>query len=1094
MEILTSEITQDLTAKLLKIAQKELKNQRKIYYIVPSSMSFEKEKEILERLSDGKDTAVFDLLVTRFKQLPYYFDKLEREDERVELSPVGISMLFRKVLKTFNKEQIPLYYSQQNMSGFLEMLVNLRAELLTANLSVEDLPDNPKNKELKLILTEFENQLLNNYANYSEFREFTENVSAGKFDNQLKNSVIIVDGYTRFSAEEELFLASVHDKVARFVVGTYADNQLSDIIYQNSLDMITRFRRKFQAKVLKNDGNAVKNVYSKLTDLVKQDSNFVIPDKKIELTKDDTEHFEIWQAENQTAEIEAVAMKIRQGIARGAKFKDFTVLVGDSSSYEISLKSIFDLYEIPYFYAQEEAMNQHPLIAFFESLYLIKKNNYRTDDVVNLLKTKVYNGVNFNQDTLDAFEYYVQKYKVQGRKNFSTEFLEIENQADVEKLRVELLGDTSPLQKFLTGNNQKTGQAWVNDLEDLIRDGKILEVVNQLYSLAEEENNHVLSSKHEQVWNLLLSTLSEFLSVFANQKLKILDFLDIILVGLKNAKYRQVPANVDVVNVKDYELVEPRTNKFVYAIGLSLTNFPRIKKNSTLLTEEERAEINENTTDDVFIEQLNVVNYNKNLLTVLSLINAASEKLVLSAPQIMANAQDEISPILELFVNHSDESVNKKITSVSLQGSLQYVGNERAMISIMGKIERELVLQEEKKGDKRAFWSSIFRLLAKDNSDFRNLLFNLDKDIEPVNLAVNTVNQIYSNDIYASVSSFERYYNCEYQYFVENTLGLEIFENIDINSKIVGNFFHEVFEKILKVSELTVGNFDDKLTTVLQEVNNEYARYFTRDARSRFTWANLEEIVRQTSVMLKKSVASTEINPLMTESSFGLPRSELGNFVIDKVNLRGRIDRVDQLFDESLGAIDYKSSQHSFKLQSAYDGLSLQFLTYLDVLRKAYPTHELWGALYLHIKNNSVELNSVNQLSDLNQLLNKDMSYEGLILDDKADNLKSKVDMIAVSRNNIYNNVEFENLLEINERHYKNAAERLKNGEITINPVMKRSEGMDKMGNVQGCKYCPLKSICRFEANRHMNKYTREISQKSRNEILQEIRTEVKNG
>lgn len=54
-------------------------------------------------------------------------------------------------------------------------------------------------------------------------------------------------------------------------------------------------------------------------------------------------------------------------------------------------------------------MSQHPLVIFFESLLSIKKNNYRTDDVVNLLKSKVYTDVNLDEEVIDYFEYYVQK-------------------------------------------------------------------------------------------------------------------------------------------------------------------------------------------------------------------------------------------------------------------------------------------------------------------------------------------------------------------------------------------------------------------------------------------------------------------------------------------------------------------------------------------------------------------------------------------------------------------------------------------------------------------------------------------------------------
>ena len=194
MEILYTEITQDLTEGLLEISLEELEKNRKVYYIVPSSMSFEKEKEILERLAKGSDSAVFDLLVTRFKQLPYYFDKREKATTKTELGTAGLSMLFRRVLRSFSKEEIPLYFSLQDSAGFLEMLIQLRTELLTANLSVENLPDSPKNQELKKILSRFEEKLANDYANYSEFGDFTSRPADGEFDFQLKDVTIVIDG------------------------------------------------------------------------------------------------------------------------------------------------------------------------------------------------------------------------------------------------------------------------------------------------------------------------------------------------------------------------------------------------------------------------------------------------------------------------------------------------------------------------------------------------------------------------------------------------------------------------------------------------------------------------------------------------------------------------------------------------------------------------------------------------------------------------------------------------------------------------------------------------------------------------------------
>ncbi|WP_252899651.1 hypothetical protein [Lactococcus fujiensis] len=54
--------------------------------------------------------------------------------------------------------------------------------------------------------------------------------------------------------------------------------------------------------------------------------------------------------------------------------------------------------------------------------------------------------------------------------------------------------------------------------------------------------------------------------------------------------------------------------------------------------------------------------------------------------------------------------------------------------------------------------------------------------------------------------------------------------------------------------------------------------------------------------------------------------------------------------------------------------------------------------------------------------------------------------------------------------------------------MMKRSEGINASGNVKGCSFCPLKSICRFEANVHMNEYAREIGLKTSAEIKSELK------
>ena len=71
--------------------------------------------------------------------------------------------------------------------------------------------------------------------------------------------------------------------------------------------------------------------------------------------------------------------------------------------------------------------------------------------------------------------------------------------------------------------------------------------------------------------------------------MKLADFLALLRSGMLAADYRTVPASVDVVTVKSYDLVEPHSNKFVFALGMTSLIFPKIVQNKSLISDEERA-------------------------------------------------------------------------------------------------------------------------------------------------------------------------------------------------------------------------------------------------------------------------------------------------------------------------------------------------------------------------------------------------------------------------------------------------------------------------------------------------------------------------
>lgn len=1105
MKVIHTDIYGHLTDFLVDEARDHIAAGKKIFYIVPSSLSFEKEKEILTRFNAGQDGALFDLTVTRLKQLPWYFDK-NQDNGRKTLSTIGLAMLMRQTLKQLSDDQIPIYRFMRDKQGFITQLVSLYHELTAANLMSEDLllaADSQKNQELIHIFDAFEYQL-GQFSNDNKLQVFIDSIVNDELTEALQDYILIIEGYSRFSAEEMTLIDALSSRVSDIVLGIYASKKaisatfIDGNVYQQSVELMQMLAQKYELTVVYKKNNDVDNTFTDLSRLMEKSSDFTLTESD-KLAKHDG--LEIWQVVNHKEEIEHVAKQIRQLLFEGVQYQDILVLLGDVASDRILLPEIFKTYDIPFFYAQEKSMKDHPLIVLVEALLKIKTNHYQLNDVLNLLKTELYTDSQLNLQDVYKFEYYSLQRNIKGRTKFAQEFEDFR----AEKVRSSLIGPASPLQ-ILLGSQPQKGQNWVKKFQTFLETGQVKEKIEQLYFDAEAAGNFEKASEHLEVWKLLMAVLEEFTAVFGLEKLSIQEFLEIIEAGIKNAAYRLVPANVDVVQVKSYELVEPHTADYVFAIGLTQSNFPKSKQNASLISNEERAKINQKLRDTEldhlkFIDEPNFINYKKNSFTALQLFNAANKKLVLSTPEIYSNEQSDLSQFLQFIVDRGVTPIYKE--GVNLVDTIEQIGNYDGLLANLGQIERLLMSRTNPKelSLNTSFWLNLFRIMAK-NPDYQHILSAVTSDhLQARQLDTSVIAALYPSDLNASVSSFENFYNCEYQYFINNTLHVKAFEKIDLDSRISGSYFHEVFEHVMRSDQVEATSFDDTLTSSLQEVNSKYLDFFTRDATSRYTWTRLQEIIKQTSIMLKQTLENTGIKPLAFEQAFGFDQSGLQTYQValqdqKKLNLRGIIDRVDRIFD-TLGAVDYKSGDKKFELQSAYDGTSLQFLTYLDILRqnaKQYGTSQtIWGALYLHLQNPTIALKSVNQVTDISEELKKKMRYTGFFNADLASHLKDNFDHLFnlgqftkdglpfKNNANFYNETEMSALMTHNETLYQEAGQKILSGKIEINPIVVKH-------HAKGCQFCQFKSICGFESDSHLSS-GRKVNLKSKEEIRASLLT-----
>jgi len=268
--------------------------------------------------------------------------------------------------------------------------------------------------------------------------------------------------------------------------------------------------------------------------------------------------------------------------------------------------------------------------------------------------------------------------------------------------------------------------------------------------------------------------------------------------------------------------------------------------------------------------------------------------------------------------------------------------------------------------------------------------------------------------LYASISQLQDFYINQYEYFLKYGLRLQKRDELTLSNDRIGTFFHKAMETFVttirennlsfadlahKDNQMQRDQLIDHALVTAQENQPTLLRLINSSAQAQFQYQQLTAIVKTMLITLCRQAEYTGSQPVKTEVQFGrIGNQQPGNLgSLDyplkdnhHIYLRGRIDRIDNLKqgnDNFLTVVDYKSSNHLFDLTSAYYGLSLQLLTYLNGLQANLTELEtsnprLAGALYLRLNNPTIKAAELKK-SSLDDLKLKEHQYKGILLNDQ---------------------------------------------------------------------------------------------------------------
>ena len=1056
MKLLYTDIRHSLTKVLAREAERLAEAGKRVFYIAPNSLSFEKERAGLECL---QNKASFAITVTRFAQMARYF-VLNDVRQSQSLDDIGLGMLIYRTLTELDDGELKVYGRIKKDPQFIQQLMDLYHELQTAQMSFSDLEfleEPEKREDLVKIFTAVTTALnKGDFDSSSQIAAFAQHILAGDTDDDLGDLALVIDGFTRFSAEEEYLVGLLHRKGVEIVIGTYASQKAyraafrEGNLYQASVDFLRKLAEDYQVKPDYIAHAEAEDAFGRISKIL--ESRYDFSESTVSLSEPDRSQLQIWATMNQKEELEYVAKSIRQRLHDGVRYKDIRLLLGDVEAYQLQLKTIFEQYQIPYYLGRSESMAQHPLVQFVESLERLKRYNFQLEDLLNLLKTGLYGDL--TQEELDHFEQYLRFADIKGAGKLSKDFtVNSQRKFDLDRLNHIRRRVMTPLQEFFKSRSQ-TASGFLAKFTEFVQAARLSDNLKALLQGESQQEQE----RHEEVWKAFSHVLEQFAQVFSDSKVKLDDFLALVLSGMLLSNYRTVPATVDVVKVQSYDLIEPLAAPYVYAIGLTQERFPKIAQNKSLLSDEDRARLNDATDSQAELQIVSSENLKKNRYMALSLMNSATKELVLSAPALVNEVEDSMSTyLLELTA----PPLSLPIIVKKPQASSDDIGSYRALLSQIIELHQEEI-DREWTAEEQTFWAVAVRVIRKKLAAEGISIPQISKELRSEPLQLDTLQALYPNGqaLRLSASALTEYFKNQYGYFIKYVLGLQEEWSIHPDARSHGTFLHRIFERALQGDVRS--DFDQRLESAIHETMQEpeFTNLYNQSSESHFTQQLLLDTVRATGQVLAHT---KEIETIGEETAFGddaLPFLILENG--RAVTVRGKVDRIDRLLtDGSLGVVDYKSSETKFSFEKFFNGLHSQLPTYLATVQELADQSAslgLFGAMYLQMTDPIVSLKDTKELEDAVKEAAKTMQYKGLFLADKLASLGS---VYEKSKVNSLSQEELAVLLAYNAILYKKAAEGILSGQFAINPYTENGRNIAPYVD-------QFKSIAGFEANRHL--------------------------
>lgn len=1088
-----------------------------IVLIAPTQNTFQLEQAFV---NDKTLNGSLRTEVLHFERLSYrVFQEVGGLMEQ-QLSKAGTEMMIYDIIQQHQSE-LRLYQSQVKYYGFSEKLYEqiqdfkkyaVSPQQLETYIAENNLQTRTKHKlqDIALVYKHLEDRINGEYVSTEDsLQRFIEMMDQSEW---LKRAEIYIDGFHNFSTLEYQIIQSLvkYAKKVTIVLTTDGDRDLFSLFRKpsESLTHIEEIANNLNIQLHSRQFLDVQRFIH--NDLKHLEQNF----NALQFEPIPTEgNVEILEASGMREEINEVARRIlRENREQGRRFQDIAILYRDES-YAYLMESILPQYDIPYNIDVKSSMTHHPIMEMIRSLIEVIQTGWQFDPLMRLFKTNILTKkFKDSQYLIDILENFVLERGIYGKRWIDDKYFDIEQfrkmglkrqpltdeERETFERVIQLKNDVMKKVMLFEEkiNNASTAIAFATAFYEAM---EAFDLPSQLMTdrdTLDVNGEHKKAEEIDQIWNGLIQTLDDLVTVFDDQSMSKTRFLELFDIGLEQLEFIMIPQTLDQVSIGTMDLAKVDNKQHVYLVGANDGVLPQTVTASSLITDEEKKYFQEQSSIELS-PTADILQMDEAFVCYIAMTRSRAHVTFSYALMGASGDVKEPSPFLhqiqQLYTNLEVQNIHHQHQAEPLRLMEHPHQTKIALFeSLKAWLDDELVAET---------WLDTYQVMRNDtrlNDGLTYLLSALTYDNQTVQLNLSLSKALYGSTINASVSRFEGYQACPFKHFASHGLRLNERTKYKLENFDLGDIFHRVLKFI---SEKVNGDFKNlnpkqihKLTTealsaILPEVQ---FNLLNSTAYYRYLSQRIGAIVETTLTALKYQGSHTKFTPQRFEASFRRKPKDQSELLAAPlqtkqgipINIRGQIDRIDtyQQGDESfVNIIDYKSSKYSgtLDLTKVYYGMQMQMMTYMDIVLQNKSRLGLTdmtkpgGLLYFHVHEPRIKL-AWNQLSEdkrdtefinsfkLSGLLNSDTS----VLDAFDTRLEPSYNSDIVplglkkdggikSNSKVADEQTIYKLIKHNKQNFIETASNIMDGHTEVAPM--------KYNQTLPCDFCNYKSVCHVD-------------------------------